>query len=158
MNHLLEIILLSAAPISELRGGIPLALVYGLTPISAFLLCTLVNIAIVPVIFIFLETLNKLFLKIPVYARFFHHFVERARQKVHKQIEKYGYVGLAIFVAIPLPLTGVYTGTLGSWALGMEKKKAFVSIAIGAIIAGIIVTLVAYYGIYLFDIFLKNPV
>ncbi len=157
MNNILEIILLSAAPISELRGGIPLALIYGFNPIAAFLLCTLVNIAIIPVIFIFLETLNKLFLKIPVYSKFFHHFVERARHKIHKKVEKYGYVGLMLFVAIPLPITGVYTGTLGSWALGMDRKKSFAYIALGAIIAGIIVTLVAYYGFYLFDIFIKSP-
>jgi uncharacterized membrane protein len=72
--------------------------------------------------------------------------MEKARHKIHKRVEKYGYIGLMIFVAIPLPLTGVYTATLGSWALGMDKKKSFAYMALGAIISGIIVTLITYSG------------
>jgi uncharacterized membrane protein len=157
MNNWLEVILLSILPISELRGGIPLAIVYGISPLAAFLVCTLANILIVPIIFIFLDTLNKLFLKIPFYNRFFHHFLERSRHKIHRQVEKYGYLGLMIFVAIPLPMTGAYTGTLGAWALGMDKRKSFVAIALGVIIAGIIVALVSYYGFHLLDIFIRKP-
>jgi uncharacterized membrane protein len=158
MNNFLEIILLSMLPISELRGGIPLAIAYHIHPLLAFLVCTLANIAIVPLVFLFLVTVNRLLLKIDAYSRFFHHFLERAQHKIHKSVEKYGYLGLMIFVAIPLPMTGAYTGTLGAWALGMDKKKAFVSIALGVIIAGIIVTLISYYGFYLLDVFIKKPV
>lgn len=155
MNTILQIILLSIVPISELRGGIPLAIASGLNPLSAFLICTLTNILIVPFVFLFLSTINLLLLKIDFYSRFFNNTVERARKKVHKSIEKYGYLGLMIFVAIPLPFTGAYTGTLGAWALGMNKKKAFVSIALGVIIAGIIVTIVSYYSLSMLNIFIK---
>jgi uncharacterized membrane protein len=155
MNNLLQVILLSFAPISELRGGIPLALAYHYSPIFSFLICTLANIAVAPLLFIFLETFNKLFLKIPAYNRFFHRNVDKARKKIHEKVEKYGYLGLMIFVAIPLPLTGAYTGALGAWALGMSKKKSFAYISLGVIIAGIIVTLVAYYGITAFNFFIK---
>ncbi len=158
MNNLLNIIGLSMLPISELRGGIPLALAYGFSPISAFLICTLANIIVIPIVFIFLEKINILFLNIKPYKSFFHRTVEKSRQKIHKKVEKYGYLGLMIFVAVPLPITGAYTGALGAWALGMDKKKAFASIALGVIIAGIIVTLVSYYGLYLLDIFIKKPV
>lgn len=150
MNQILQVILLSLLPISELRGGIPLAIAYHFTPLAAFLICTLVNIIIIPIVFIFLETLNRLFLEIPAYDRFFHKTLERVRHKIHKKVEKYGYLGLMIFVAIPIPGTGAYTGTLGAWALGMSKKKAFAYISLGVIIAGIIVTLVSYYGFKLF--------
>ena len=158
MNNLLEIIGLSMLPISELRGGIPLALAYGFSPLSAFLICTLANILIIPIVFIFLDKINVLFLHIKSYRTFFHKYLERSRQKLHKKVEKYGYLGLMIFVAIPLPITGAYTGILGAWALGMDKKKAFAYIALGVILAGIIVTLISYYGFYLLDIFVKKSV
>ena len=156
MNIILQIILLSMAPISELRGGIPLAIASGFNPLSAFLICTLANIAIIPIVFIFLNTINVLLLKIPAYSTFFHKTLERSRNRIHKSIEKYGYLGLAIFVAIPLPLTGAYTGVLGAWALGMNKRKAFASIALGVIIAGISVTLISYYGLSVLNIFIKR--
>jgi len=156
MNNLLEIIGLSMLPISELRGGIPLALAYDYSPITAFLICTLANIAIIPIVYIFLETLNKLFLKVHWYNRFFHRTLEKAQHKIHKKVEEYGYLGLMIFVATPLPFTGAYTGVLGAWALGMSKKKSFAAIAVGVIIAGIIVTIVAYYGLHVLDIFIKK--
>lgn len=155
MNAIAQIILLSMVPISELRGGIPLAIASGFNPISAFLICTLANIAIIPIVFLFLNTINLLLLKMNFYARFFNNTLERARNKIHKSIEKYGYFGLAIFVAIPLPFTGAYTGVLGAWALGMNKKKSFASIALGIIIAGIIVTIVSYYGITALNLFIK---
>lgn len=157
MNNFLQIILLSILPISELRGGIPLAIAYGINPVLAFLICALANIAIIPIVFLFLETLNKLLLRIQWYQDFFNKTLEHARHKIRKKLEKYGYLGLMIFVAIPLPVTGAYTGTLGAWALGLSKRKSFAYIALGVIIAGIIVTLVSYYGLYLFDIFIKKP-
>ena len=156
MNDWLQIILLSIAPISELRGGIPLAIAYGVNPLLAFLACTLANIAIVPIFYIFLETINKLFLHIPAYSSFFHKFVDKARRKVHKGVEKYGYIGLLIFVAVPLPVTGAYTATLGAWALGMSKRKSFAAIILGVIFAGIIVTIVSYFGIQFLDFFIKK--
>jgi uncharacterized membrane protein len=150
MNIILQIILVSIAPISELKGGIPLAIASGFSPINAFLIATLANIAIIPVFFLFLDTLNILLLKLPIYSRFFNRTLEKARNKVHKSLEKYGYLGLAIFVAIPLPFFGVYTGVLGAWALGMNKRKSFASTAVGTIIAGILVTIISYYGMRLF--------
>lgn len=157
MNLLLQIILLSMAPIVELRGGIPLAIASGISPISAFLICTLANILIIPIVFLFLNTINVLLLKIPAYNTFFHKTIERSRKKIHNSVDKYGYLGLAIFVAIPLPFTGVYTGVLGAWTLGMNKIKSFASIALGVIIVGIIVTLVSYYGLSVLNIFIKRP-
>lgn len=156
MNFIIKAIILSMLPISELRGGIPLAIAYGLSPITAFLLCTLANIAIIPIVFLFLETLNKLLLKIPAYNSFFHKSIERAQKKIHKSIEKYGYLGLVIFVAVPLPFTGAYTGTLGAWALGMSKGKSFAAIAVGVILAGIIVTIVSFFGIQAMSLFIKQ--
>lgn len=153
---LLMTLLFSILPISELRGAIPYAVSQGYSiPVAAAI--AIVANAFVPLIaYLFLESLHKLFYKIPVYRRFFDRFVEKSRAKVHAKVEKYGYWGLMIFVAIPLPVTGAWTGALGAWVLGLSYKKSFLAIAGGVIIAGIIVSiLVALWGAGTQTIFFK---
>ncbi len=140
MSAIINAILLSLAPIAELRGGIPLALASGIDPVTAYLACVAANILIIPIVFLFLGTLHNLFMKIPVYKKRFDRFLEKTHKKTHKKVEKFGYIGLTIFVMIPLPITGAYTGTLAAWLFGMNKTRSFFSIALGVIIAGIIVT------------------
>ncbi|MDP2790220.1 MAG: small multi-drug export protein [Rectinemataceae bacterium] len=149
--------LLALLPISELRGAIPFAVLRGMNVIQAALLCTAIN-ALVPLLaFLFLSTVHKLFYRWKPYKDFFDRFVERTRLKVHPQVEKYGYWGLLIFVAIPLPVTGAWTGTLGAWILGMNRKKAILAIIGGVIVAGTIVAvLVALLGAGANSIFLKT--
>jgi uncharacterized membrane protein len=149
--------LLSFLPISELRGAIPYAVLKGMDLVPAALLAVAVN-ALVPVIaYVFLATLHRLFYRISFYRSFFDRFVEKARAKVHPQVEKYGYWGLALFVAIPFPVTGAWTGTLGAWILGMEKRKAIPAIIAGVVVAGIVIsTLVAILGAGAKNIFLKS--
>jgi len=156
MSVPLSAILLSVVPISELRGGIPAAICAGSGWWEAFLICSLFNILVVIPVFFFLEYLNKYLLKIKFYRRFFERKVENARKKVKPGIDKYGYLGLALFVGIPLPFTGAYTGTLAAWVLGMDKKKAFFAIALGVLMAGAIVTIVSELGINSLRIFVKN--
>lgn len=149
--------LLSFLPISELRGAIPYAVLKGMELLPAALLAIAAN-ALVPVIaYVFLATVHRLFYRIAFYRSFFDKFVERARMKVHPQVEKYGYWGLMVFVAIPLPVTGAWTGTLGAWILGMEKRKAIPAIIAGVVIAGIVISvLVAVLGAGAKSIFLKS--
>lgn len=71
------------------------------------------------------------------------------------KIIKYGYAGITLFVAIPLPITGAYTGTLVAWLMGLDAKKTFISVLAGVVISGIIVTIISYYGIAAFSIFIK---
>jgi len=153
MNSLIKAVIASIVPVSELRGGIPIAYFSGSGIILSFLACTLTNILVAPVFWIFLDEVNHLLLKFSPYSRFFHKNVERARKKIQKSIEKYEYAGLMIFIAIPLPMTGAYTGILGAWALGMNKKKAIISSIVGVIIAGIIVSSVCYFGLSAFNFF-----
>ena len=104
---------------------------------------------------IFLDSFHRLFIT-GFYRRFFDRFVERARKKVKPAVEKYGYLGLAIFVAIPLPVTGAYTGVLGAFILGMNRKKAVFAVSLGVIIAGITVTTVTFLGIEALSFFIKH--
>ncbi len=156
MEPLLEAIFLSVFPFSEVRGGIPYALYQGIDPLQAFLILTAANIIIIPFIFLFLDHINSFLMRIPLYRNFFERVVKRTRKKARGKIEKYGYLGLTLFVAIPLPFTGAYTGALAAWIFGMRKKRRYLAIALGVLIASVIVTIVSYYGISYLSIFTKT--
>jgi uncharacterized membrane protein len=156
MNNLVSALIASILPISELRGGIPLAYFSGNGIILSFLACTLANALIIPLIWIFLDEINHLLMKNSFYNKLFNKSVERARRKIQKNIEKYEYLGLMIFIAIPLPMTGAYTGVLAAWALGMERRKAIIYSIFGVIIAGLIVSTVVYLGLGAFNLFIKG--
>jgi len=146
MHPLVYAIFLSLLPVSELRGGIPVAIAQGINPFLAFAVCVFANMLVAPIVFFFLEFVHHRLLPIKFYRRTFDWFLKRARKKSHKTIEKYGYIGLAIFVAIPLPMTGAYTGTLAAWFFGMKPGKSIASVSLGVLVAGIIVTLAMIAG------------
>ena len=148
--------LLSIAPISELRGAIPFALANGMPVLWAYLFCVTMNFLASILVLIFLNTFHRLFYHIDIYKKFFDALIEKARRKVGANLEKYGTMGLAIFVAIPLPVTGAITGTFGAWVLGMKKRQIFPAILAGVAIAGIIVSAIAYFGIEAFSFFTKQ--
>lgn len=140
-------ILLSMSPISELRGGIPYALSQGLSIEQAFLVCVLANIVVATFIMFFLTFLHSYFIKVGFYNKTFNYFLKRIRKKsyeVERNMGNLGYLALCIFVAIPLPVTGAWTGTLIAWLLGLNKFKSILAISLGVIIAGIIVSLIAF--------------
>ena len=160
---------LSLLPISELRGGIPYALYNGIPWYIAFPFATAVNALIPFVCWLFLSTVHRLFYGAVTdaskktawsgfswYRFLFDRFIERARQKLQGGVEKWGALGVAVFVAIPLPTTGAWTGTIGAWVLGLSKRKTVPAIILGVIIAGVIVTLVCQLGLGAFRIFIKT--
>jgi uncharacterized membrane protein len=135
-------VLLSILPVFELRGGIIYAVLAGVNPFTAFFVCTIANMIIIFFIFFFLDFLHKRFMKISLYKKVFGFYVERLRRKAEKlerKMDVYGFLALTIFVAIPLPGTGAWTGCLIAWLLGLDRKKSIISIAFGVLIAGIIV-------------------
>jgi len=154
---LLMTILFSILPISELRGAIPYAVYNGFSIPVAAVISIAANVCVPLLAFLFLGSLHKVFYRFPPYKNFFDRFVEKARKRVHAQVEKYGYWGLLLFVAVPLPITGAWTGALGAWVLGLSYKKAFFAIAGGVVLAGIIVSvLVALWGVGAQTIFFKT--
>ena len=149
-------VLLSLLPISELRGAIPFAYFNGVSLPLSFLIAVIAN-ALVPAFgFIFLNTIHKLLYKWKFYQNFFDKTVTKARNKVGEKVSKYGLLGLILFVAIPLPITGAWTGTLGAWVLGLDYKKSLLTIATGVLIAGIIVSLVILTGSNFSALFTKT--
>ena len=148
--------LICFVPIFELRGAIPYALSQDVSISIALPLCIIINTLVGPVVFIFLSTLHRSLSHLVWYQKIFSYIVGRARGRVHDKIEKYGYWGLALFVAIPLPITGAYTGALGAWVLGLKPGKSCLAILLGVCVAGIVVTLVTYLGIEALSLFIKK--
>lgn len=149
-------VLLAFLPISELRGAIPFAVARGVPLPEAALLATACNALVAPVAFIFLETIHRLLYRWAFYRGVFDRFVEKTRAKVRGKVEKYGYLGLLLFVAVPLPVTGAWTGALGAWILGMDRKKSMLAVAGGVLIAGLVVALVIGFGIGALSLFVKK--
>ena len=138
----LKTLLIAMSPILELRGSLPIALgVYNLPVWSAFLFSIIGNL--IPVFFLlwFLESVSK-FLSRHFYFfhRFFTWLFEKTRKKHTKKFERWEEFALIILVAIPLPFTGAWTGSLCAFVFGIPFKKALPLIALGVIIAGLIVT------------------
>jgi uncharacterized membrane protein len=86
----------------------------------------------------------------------FNKYLDSLRKRGKSKVDKYGFWGLTLFVAIPLPFTGAYTGTILSWLLGMDWRRSFLAVAIGVVIAGIIVLLGTLGVIEGFNIFIKS--
>jgi uncharacterized membrane protein len=154
MNQLIVALLLSIAPVSELRGGIPIAVEYclrnNLSVNWAIAAMIAANILIIFPIFFFLDNFHNRLMKLSFYRRLFNAYLRKLRKKVddfEKKKAVYGFAALMIFVAVPLPGTGAWTGTIIAWILGLERKKSIISIALGVIIAGILIGL-ATLGVF----------
>jgi uncharacterized membrane protein len=142
MNGILRGIVLSILPVSELRGGIPVAIGSGVEWPVAFAVCVLANMIVVPPLFFFLDYIHEHFMKIAVYRRLFELYIDRLRKKAEENIKTWEYLALYLFVAVPMAGTGAYTGCLVSWFFRLERKKSYVAIALGVLSAGVVVTLV----------------
>ncbi len=140
ISEILQSMALAASPLFELRGGIPFALWRGVDPVVAIIVCVVANALVAPLVFLFLDYVHHRLYPMRWYARIFDGFVHRTRERLKSKVEKYGYWSLVLFVGIPLPLTGAYTGTLGSWLFGMDRKKSLYCITLGVVVAGVIVT------------------
>jgi len=147
-TQLIIAILLTALPLIELRAGMPVAVDYALKTNSSLVLVffaiVFLNILIVFPILLFLDFFHERLCKISFYRRFSDFFIRRARKKalkIEKKMGLWSYLALAMFVAVPLPGTGAWTGTLIAWILKMNRLRSILAIALGVFIAGIIVFL-----------------
>lgn len=142
MNNFITAIVLSILPVSEVRGGIPLAIASGYNPLISFLVLTIANILIIPLFFLFLDYINKYFMKIKFYSYIFNTWIMSTRKKIeHKIGTNTELLALFLFVAIPLPGTGAYSGVLIAWLFNLKRKKAILTIALGVLAASLIITL-----------------
>jgi uncharacterized membrane protein len=138
-------------PISELRGGLPFALSQGLSPLKAYLISVAGNILPVFPLLLLLRRLSIFFGRYKITEKTLNWILARA-QKREDLVRRYGFGGLILLVAIPLPVTGAWTGTLVSFLLSMKIRHSFLAICIGVGIAGIIVLGLSLGGIGLWGL------
>ena len=154
-NAFFWIVFLTILPGLELRLSIPAGVLattinlpfgftvtgFGMSPFEVFLVAVLTNILLGPIIFFVLNHFVKFFIQVNVLKKFYDFSVKRTQRKVFPLVKKFGIIGIALFIAIPLPGSGSYTGALAAHLLGMNSKNFAVANLIGVIIAGIIVTI-----------------
>lgn len=151
--HWLAVMVIGATPISELRGAIPVAMgVYGMAPLEAYFLSVVGNLIPVVPLLLFLEPVSGYLRRFRVFDIFFTWLFSRTRRNHTKNFEKYGILALTLFVAMPLPVTGAWTGCAAAFVFGIKFKHSFPAIASGVLIAGVIVTAVTMTGMGLADL------
>jgi uncharacterized membrane protein len=142
MSSEIKIILLAMTPINELRGTIPLAITaYHFSPWQALLLAVVGNM--VPIIFLLWlwPRIASFFQFLPLAKKLLNWLFERTRKKFYKKYSLYGDLALVLFVAIPLPFTGAWSGSIAAFLFGIPFWRALGLIFLGVILAGIVVTL-----------------
>lgn len=139
----LIIFIISLMPILELRGGLIAATLLGLEGLPSFIICFIGNIIPIPFILWFITPLFNKMKKTKLFSGLVSKMERKAMSK-KEQIEKLKYLGLMLFVGIPLPGTGAWTGCLIAAMLDMDKKKAMGAAILGVIMAGIIMMILSY--------------
>lgn len=146
-------LLFTMLPVIELRGGIPLGISLGLDPVFTLFIAVIANgLMFFPIFFGLCLFYDRLLSRIPLFDR----YLDSVRRRGQPKVDKYGFWGLLFFVAIPLPITGVYTATSLAWLLEIDRRKAFIPIAIGVVIAGVIVLLATLGVVEAFRIFVRS--
>ncbi len=147
----LLIIGVSAAPVIELRGGIPLAISLKFPSAWALGLALLGNLAVVPILLWGFQWMENLLMRWTFTQRLLEWIFARSRRK-GRWIERFGSLGLVLLVAIPLPGTGAWTGAIAARLLGIPNKRSLLWISVGVVIAGILVLLASLGAIHLFGL------
>lgn len=137
------VLLIAALPLMELRGAIPIGVSLGLSPIHSTIIGILGSLIPVPFLLFFLKPILLQLRKTKLFRKTADKVIKKTLKK-SKNIEKYSAIGLVIFVAIPIPGTGVWAGSLAATLFKIRFKYAFPAIAIGNTIAGIIMFILSY--------------
>lgn len=167
LKSMAVLFLVTLIPGLELRASIPVGILGGqwlAQPMAwpaVVATCVVANVLIGWGVFWLLEPILTLLRRLPWFERLVMRYVERARVKLKPQVDKYGTLGLAVFIGIPLPLTGAYTGAAGAFALGMGRRQFMLANVLGVMIAAVCVTAVTLLiraGIDLpfFDVLIKS--
>ena len=150
-------LLLTVLPFIELRGGLPVIVEYvtrkGLSVWPYFFIVLILNILVILLIFMFFDLLHNVFMEMAWYRKVVGKILSRLQRRVDKvqaRMDRWGYLALMLFVAVPLPVTGAWSGSLIAWALGLDRWKSFLAIAAGVIIAGLLVLFLSFGFLFWF--------
>lgn len=151
------VLLLTLAPTLELRASIPYAiLVAGWDPWLAGGVGILANWALAPIVWVFVDRAMHVFLKVGWIRHIYERVAARSVDRLRPQVEKYGVLGLALFVGVPFPGTGVYSGCLAAWLLKYRFRDYLVASGLGCLLAGTAVTLAVVSGSEFVHFFIKE--
>lgn len=140
-----SVFLISMLPIVELRGAVPVGHLFGMNPLATFAVAVAGNMLPIPFILLLLGPISRFLMRFRLGKAFFEWLFARTRRK-SGSIEKYETLGLTIFVAIPLPVTGGWTGAMAAFLMGVKFHHAMWSILLGVMIAGVIMTVLSLLG------------
>jgi uncharacterized membrane protein len=149
LNQYIIPFLVSMVPLIELRGAIPIAQSMGLPIMTSYLVCIVGNMIPVPFIYLFARKVLEWGADKPVIGGFFTFCLEKGRKGGRKLTEKAGrgtFVALLLFVGIPLPGTGAWTGTLAASILDMDFKSTVLAVMLGVLLAGVIMMTASVIG------------
>lgn len=143
-QELLVVFGISMVPVVELRGAIPVAIAYGMPWQLAYILCVLGNMFPVPFVIAYMKPIFGFIRRSKIFVKFVD-WMENRTMKKAETVLKYSGIALFVFVAIPAPGTGAWTGAMIAAILGMRMKYSVPWISLGVAVAGIIVTFLSYH-------------
>ncbi len=149
LKHYIRLILLSMTPLIELRGAIPYSQLVDLPIIKSYIVSIIANMIPIPIVFLFARHVLNWGKDKPIIGKFFHFCLEKglgAGDKLTKNRKRGAFLALMLFVGIPIPGTGAWSGALGASLIGMRFRDAMIAIFLGVIMAGIIMATASYYG------------
>lgn len=150
LTDLILTFLISISPAGEARAGIPYGILRHVPVLTAFLVGWIANLLVFPAFFKVIDFSNRLFWNNKWYRKVAVFLAKRAKNKTQKNIAKYGFWGLMVFVMIPLPITGSYMGTLAAYIFRMDYKKSLLAVSTGVTISCVIVTIITAFGKHIF--------
>jgi uncharacterized membrane protein len=136
------VLLTSLIPFTEMRGSIPYGILVGFSPLESVLTSLAGNLILIPILLLIMDPVFTYFKTLSKFRAWIDHIEERSTEKF-QNYRKWRFFGLMLFVAIPLPTTGVYTGCLIAVLLKMKFSTAWISISLGAVIMASLIGLIA---------------
>lgn len=153
LKQYLIIFFISMVPLIELRGAIPYSQVFGLPIVQSFIICIIGNMLPIPIIYLFARKVLEWGADKPVIGKFFTFCLEKGEKGGKKLQAKAGkglFIALMLFVGIPVPGTGAWTGTLAASILDMDFKSTVTAVLLGVLLAGVIMMVASLLGVTVF--------
>lgn len=153
LKHYIMIFFISMVPLIELRGAILYSQIFGLPIVPSFIICIIGNMVPIPIIYLFARKVLIWGADKPVIGKFFTFCLEKGEKGGKKLQEKAGrglFLALLLFVGIPVPGTGAWTGTLAASILDMDFKSTVAAVLLGILLAGVIMMTLSFVGVNIF--------
>jgi uncharacterized membrane protein len=140
IHRIIQVMLISITPAAELRLAIPFGITKGLHPLVALTAAVVATWAVILPMFVILDLFYERFM-----SRFslIRHLVEDIRKRGHSYIERWGVLGVGIYVSLPIPGPGIYSGAMLAWLFGLPRRQAIIALALGVLASGVLVAAIS---------------